>query len=477
MRRFHGHDTRGIEAVPEGPFFEGRFGRMFRKALRVEQRRGFLIELADSMRSQERIENPAIPAGFTYLGQFLDHDITFDPTSSLQRFNDPEGLVNFRTPRFDLDSLYGRGPEDDAFMYDQEFEGGQAKLLIGRVFADDLETVADPLEDDLPRNHPLKGQGRALLGDPRNDENIFISQLQLTFIKFHNRVVDQVKAAEGLEGGALFKEAQRLTRWHYQWVVVHDFLPRIVGQELVDRLLRPDEDGTPIVRLRFYRPQFRPFMPLEFSVAAYRYGHSQVRGQYVINTTVPRLPIFTPGPLGDERRRDFRGFRPLPPRWTIGWPFFFELDDEAPQASFKIDTKLAEPLFALPGEEEDDNKSLARRNLLRGWRLKLPNGQAVARTMGVDPLDAEELGFREPAPLWFYVLKEAELREDGVQLGPVGGRIVAETFLGLLKGDPLSFLNEPHWRPTLPAANEGEFTMADLIRFAVPEQADRDPFS
>jgi hypothetical protein len=473
MRRFHGHDTRGIDAVPEGPFFEGRFGRMFRGALRVEQSRDFLIGLADGMRSQDRDENPAIPAGFTYLGQFVDHDITFDPTSSLQRFDDPEGLVNFRTPRFDLDSLYGRGPSDDPFLYDQEFENGQSKLLIGPVLEDDLETVASPAEDDLPRNR----QGRALIGDPRNDENIFISQLQLTFIKFHNKIVDRVKAEEGLEGGDLFKVAQRITRWHYQWVVVHDFLRRIVGEELIGQLLRPDDDGTPEVRLRFYHPKYRPFMPLEFSVGAYRYGHSQVRGQYVINTTVPRLPIFTPGPLGTERRRDFRGFRPLPPRWTIGWPFFFELDDEPPQASFKIDTKLAGPLFELPGEEGDDNKSLARRNLLRGWRLKLPNGQAVARAMGERPLSRDELGFREPAPLWFYVLKEAELRENGDRLGPVGGRIVAETFLGLLKGDPLSFLNEPNWRPTLPAATEGEFTMADLIRFTVPEQADRDPFS
>ncbi len=473
MERFHGHDTRGIDKVPQGPFFEGRFGRMFRKTLQVDQEREVLIKLADAMQSQDRDENPAIPAGFTYLGQFVDHDITFDTTSSLERFNDPEGLVNFRTPRFDLDSLYGRGPADDAFMYDQDFDKGRSKLLIGRVLEDDLETVAAPPEDDLPRNR----QGRALLGDPRNDENIFVSQLQLTFLKFHNRVVDHLKAEQGLEGGDLFKVAQRLTRWHYQWVVVHDFLPRIVGKQLINRLLKPDDDGTPEVKLRFYRPKYRPFMPLEFSVAAYRYGHSQVRGQYVINTTVPRLPIFTPGPLGDERLRDFRGFRPLPPKWTIGWPFFFELDDEPPQASFKIDTKLAGPLFELPGEDGDDDKSLARRNLLRGWRLKLPSGQGVARAMGLTPLSDDELGFKHSAPLWFYVLKEAEVKENGERLGPVGGRIVAETFLGLLKGDPLSFLNEPNWVPTLPAATGGQFTMADLIRFAVPDQADRDPFS
>ena len=172
---------------------------------------------------------------------------------------------------------------------------------------------------------------------------------------------------------------------------MHDFLPRIVGRDLLGELL--EEDGVARVRLRFYRPKYRPFMPLEFSVAAHRYGHSQVRGQYMINTTVPRLPIFTPGPL-EDRRQDFRGFRPLPPRWTIGWPFFFELDDEPPQASFRIDSKLAGPLFELPGETGDDEKVLARRNLLRGRALRLPSGRRVAKAIGAAPLDSDELGFK-----------------------------------------------------------------------------------
>ena len=253
-------------------------------------------------------------------------------------------------------------------------------------------------------------------------------------------------------------------------------MPRIVGRELLDKLLIT-EDGIETVRLRFYRPRYRPFMPLEFSVAAYRYGHSQVRGRYVINTTVPTLPTFSPGPL-EDRRQDFRGFRALPPKWTIGWPFFFELDAEGPQASFAIDTKLASPLFTLPGETGVDEQSLARRNLLRGLRLRLPPGQRVAAAMGEMPLSRDELGFDGPAPLWFYVLKEAELRQGGQRLGPVGGRIVAETFLGLLQRDPLSYMSvEPGWKPTLPGTAAGTFTMADLIRFAVPAQAERDPFS
>lgn len=167
------------------------------------------------------LDNPEIPAGYTYLGQFIDHDITFDPSSSLQRMNDPEGLVNFRTPRFDLDSLYGSGPDDEPFQYDEA--SGGTKFLIGKGRHTDTEQPT--ADDDLPRNE----QGRALIGDPRNDENTIVSQLHLTFSKLHNRLVDQVGTEHELTGDELFKKAQRLTRWHYQWVVVHDFLARIVS--------------------------------------------------------------------------------------------------------------------------------------------------------------------------------------------------------------------------------------------------------
>lgn len=467
--RHHGIGTRGIDAVPQGPFFEGRFGRMFGKVPVFKNDPGFLRDLADQMQETSGAggDNPEIPSGFTYLGQFVDHDITFDPTSSLERFNDPEGLRNFRTPRFDLDSLYGRGPDDQPYLYDQNDTDG-AKLLVGKVREDD-GTVREQ-EDDLPRNE----QERALIGDPRNDENTFVGQLQLAFIKFHNQVVNHVRAEQPtLREGDLFKEAQRLVRWHYQWVVIHDFLPRIVGRPLLDQLLVREPEGQETVRLRFYRYRVNPFMPLEFSVAAYRFGHSQVRGGYKINQVVPGLPTFKPGPVG--RREDFRGFRGLPPQWTIGWPFFFEIDDTPPQPSRTIDTKLAGALFSLPDQTGDDDKSLARRNLLRGLRLHLPPGERVARAMGEQPLTVGELGFNEPAPLWFYVLKEAEVREGGVRLGPVGGRIVAETFLGLLRADPLSYLHvEPTWRPTLPAAQPDDFTMVDLLRFAVPNQMTRD---
>jgi Animal haem peroxidase len=462
-----------------------------------------LNALADSMSQQRSDDNPNIPAGFTYLGQFVDHDITFDPNSSLQRANDPEGLVNFRNPRFDLDSLYGRGRDDSPYLYDQS-SPDDVKLLVGRVIDDDGNRLEG--QHDLPRNE----QERALIGDPRNDENTFVSQLHLLFIKFHNRVVDKVMSERpDLEGDDLFKEVQRIVRWHYQWVVICDFLKRTIPEGMLDRLLVRDEDGLREVRLKFYRPKPRPYMPVEFSAAAYRFGHSQVRAFYKINRTVPGLPTFLPADdlaqSGDPRRADFRGFRALPPQWTISWPFFFELDggqevdgQTLPQQSIRIDTNIAGPLAtALPDTDhsDPDDFSLPRRNLIRGKRLALPSGQWVAKRMGV-PDDrilsgsdlfpeqstvrdflVEKIGAKKVdklgvnSPLWYYILKEAEVQQNGERLGRVGGRIVAEVLLGLLDADPLSFLSvQPNWTPEL--AEDGEFTMADLIRFADPAAAE-----
>jgi hypothetical protein len=499
MERHHGSRTRGLSrglaAVPQGPLFEGRFGRMFRKLPVFNVADNALKDLADSMSVARSDVNPNIPAGFTYLGQFLDHDMSFDVSSSLQRMNDPEGLVNFRNPRFDLDSLYGRGPVETPFLYDQTDTDG-VKLLVGRVIND--EGQREEGQHDLPRNDfrdPTDPQQRALIGDPRNDENTFVSQLHLLFIKFHNRVVDEVRANRPrLKGDDLFKEAQRIVRWHYQWVVVFDFLARTIPEGMLDRLL-VDDNGLRKVRLKFYDWKKQPFMPVEFSGAAYRFGHSQVRGGYLINTTVPGLPTFLPSdqlPPKENvfafRTADFRGFRGLPPFWTISWPFFFELEEgeEILQASLKIDSNVAGALAtALPGSDHSDptDRSLPRRNLLRGKALGLPSGQRVAKAMGVPRrriLTDEDLGlegdlarkFGDETPLWYYVLKEAEIQQDGERLGEVGGRIVAEVLLGLLDGDPLSFLSvEPNWEPELSEAPGGRFAMADLIRFADPAAA------
>jgi len=412
-----------------------------------------LAALADSMADPlgPAGDNPDIPSGYTYLGQFVDHDITFDPVSSLDRINDPDALTSFRTPRFDLDSVYGRGPADSPYLYDQE---DPPSLLVGRNNGAGQEPV------DLPRNQ----QGRALIGDPRNDVHFVISQLHLAFIRFHNAVVDHLRFES--EPARLFDDARRMVTWHYQWIVVHDFLLRLVGPELLGKVLvTSKKTGRARADLSFFTWRSQPFLPVEFTAAAYRFGHSMVRPQYRINDTLEVLPVLTDIRVANPLQH-LGGFRTLPKGWTVQWKHFFALGAGPPQLSRRLDTRLAEPLRKLPPAIDDARRSLGLLNMLRGRALQLPSGQAVAATMGTTVPD-DKLGLTGETPLWFYLLRESEVLADGRRLGPTGGRIVAEVLVGLLKGDPSSFLRqEPTWRPVLPAAMTGTFTMADLLRFA-----------
>lgn len=517
---FHGAlPPRGLAGTSSSSFSGGRFGRMFRHLPAAMPSDDSLAKLGQAMIQEledGKLDKPLgtddddenvstledgslrLPAGYTYFGQFVDHDITFDPVSSLTRQNDPDGLNDFRTPRFDLDSLYGRGPADQPYLYRDGLH-----LSLGGKVSDD-ETIAGP---DLQRD----ANGRAIIGDPRNDENLIVSQLQVAMIRFHNTVLDQVGGANpNLRPDEVFKIAQREVRWHYQWVVIHDFLPRLVGPEVVADILPQDSYLVPLgkaalprPRLRFYGWREQPYMPVEFSVAAYRYGHSMARPSYAINrvaktdppvAVASRIPLFS---LSDEPRQSLNGFRPLPEAWGVQWRFFLpgikdglDAEEHLPQPSYKIDAQLSNPLGALPdstataepigqGLEQKLAKDLAVRNLIRGKSMGLPSGQDISRAMGIEPLGDAELfenieldgAAREDlagrAPLWFYILKEAEKRADSAHLGPVGGRIVAEVLIGLLAGDPLSFLGvQPDWTPTF--GEGGNFTLSDLINTAIP---------
>jgi hypothetical protein len=412
-----------------------------------------LTALADTMADPPGAagDNPDIPSGYTYLGQFVDHDITFDPVSSLDRINDPDALNTFRTPRFDLDSLYGRGQADSPYLYDQE---DPASLLVGR------NTGAEDEPVDLPRNQ----QGRALIGDPRNDVHFILSQLHLAFIRFHNAVVDHIRFEA--EPATLFDEARRIVTWHYQWIVVHDFLNRLVGPDLLGEVLVTGKrTGKARAELSFFTWRTRPFIPVEFSAAAYRFGHSMVRDRYRINDTLEVLPILTDIRVAN-RLQHLGGFRTLPKGWSVQWKHFYPLGEATPQVSRLIDTRLAEPMRKLPPQIDDARRSLGLLNMLRGRSLQLPSGQAVAGAMGTAVSDAT-LKLSGETPLWFYLLRESEVVGEGRRLGPTGGRIVAEVLVGLLKGDPSSFLRqEPAWKPDLPAAATGQFTLVDLLRFA-----------
>jgi hypothetical protein len=455
----HGTVMRGLAAVTRSSTDEGRFGRLFRTLKPFAPPDAALAALAASMApatpaadTDPAGDNPDIPAGYTYFGQFVDHDITYDPATVDERANDPDGLHNFRTPSLDLDSLYGAGPVQMPFLYDED---DHVKLLVGQ----NPNPIHEP--EDIPRNQ----QGRALIVDPRNDVHVIVTQMHLAFIHFHNAVVDHLRD-QFFPDEELADEARRITRWHYQWVVVHDFLERLAGPDVLGEVLVKDKRTKGWkADLRFYSWKNTPFMPVEFSGAAYRFGHSMARPGYKLNDQLDVIPVFSPA-LTPNPLQQLGGFRPLPKKWKIDWTKFFPIGGSTPQPSRLIDTKLSGPLHQLPESLDEPRRSLALLNLLRGKALELPSGQAVAKAMGTGRPDAD-LGLNGDAPLWFYLLRESEVAAKGRRLGPTSARIVAEVLVGLLKGDPSSYLRvSPAWTPELPGEKAGDFTMPDLLRFA-----------
>ena len=359
-------------------------------------------------------------AGWPFFGQFVAHDITAD-RSALQPHVDPSRLRNARSPRLDLEGLYGDGPVGHPFLYQRS---DPAKLLASADGRDVLRNT----------------EGTAIIGDPRNDSHVFMSQMHLAFVHAHNACVDRARAG-GVPDEAVFETAARELRWNYQTVVLREFLPTLIGATLLQALL---EHGR-----RFYRPQ-GAFMPLEFADAAYRYGHSQIRHAYTVNRTQKPLPIFP----------DLIGFRPVAPELSVDWTLLFDAERHPPaQRAKKIDGRLVSSLIALPvaitGEcVVEEYHSLAVRDLERGQGVGLPSGEAIARRMGETPLTADEVGARRAGwdgetPFWYYVLREADVRGGGERLGPVGGRIVGEVLVGLLDLDPASVLHAPStWAPS-----------------------------
>lgn len=408
--------------------------------------------------SPDNPDNPTITAGNTFVGQFIDHDLTRDAGSRLGRPDALDRSTNLRTARFDLDSVYGGGPLESTDLYSDDF-----RFLVesGGQF------------EDLPRDD----ENQAIIADPRNDENLIVSGLQVGFLLFHNAVMDRVEAA-GLSGGDAFAEAQRIVRWHYQWMVLHEYLPAIVGSDLIADIR---QNGR-----RFYKPS-RPTIPVEFQTSAFRFGHSQVRPSYRANLAGDDgepffAMVFDPTTFGDADPDDLTGGHRAARRF-IGWQTFFDFGDGEVKPNKTINPKISTPLFRLPSSTlpmdrggELGPTSLATRNLLRHLTWQIPTGQEVAQQMGVDRLSSADLsafsGFGaaldSETPLWLYILREAEVVHDGQTLGPVGGRIVAEVFLGLLDLDDTSFpVVEPNWRPTLPNRNGAEqFGMADLLTIA-----------
>jgi hypothetical protein len=434
-----------------------------------------ILSITDPLRRVNNPDNDKMTAGVTFFGQFLDHDVTLDPRSPLLERSNPRKTTNFRTAAFDLDSVYGDGPEESPELYD--VSSGEIKLRVESIPGSEAVSRKGAKRFDLPRDP----YNNAILGDGRNDENVIISQFHVAMLRFHNAVVDRLRADPAhadQSAERIFKLAQRQVRWHYQWIILHEFLPLTIGQERVDDILKKG--------LRFYEVDKRnPLIPIEFSVAAYRFGHSQVRPSYRLNFgPTDGSPFFafvfndSLAPGADDPD-DLRGGKRAPRRF-VDWQTFFDFGDGNSKPNKQIDGKLSSVLMLLPGSQApapglpaDGVQSLASRNLMRHVNFGIPSGQSIARRMGLPVLTPAQLDMLKPfdmeksTPLWFYILKEAELMAEGEKLGPVGGRIVGEVFIGLLKADDTSYLAaQPHWTPVLPSATPGEFHMTDLLRLA-----------
>lgn len=428
--------------------------------------RARLVRLGKAMMEPDaESADSTIPSAYTYLGQFIDHDITFEAKSDdlVKLIGDdfrvltPEEIrtkiTNGRTPGLDLDNLYYKPAPRNC-----------SRMLLGYVSNKNPDQPPPGKANDLPRKPRSSNDAddrAALVGDKRDDENLVISQLHVAFLRAHNAIAAR---------NHTFYEARTILRQHYQWLVIKDFLPRICDPWIVNEILLagnkifcPDPDDL--------------FMPFEFSVAAYRFGHSMVRNRYHYNANFPRATLADLFRL-TARSGKLLNFDTLPENWIIEWKNFI---DGGMNRARPVDTGLSEALFDMMAFNKPmpDEARLPVRNLLRGYMLRLPTGQAVASALNLPvltPQDLEQVAqsisdeqlaavrdgeFLERTPLWYYILAEAAADSSG-RLGPVGSTIVAEVLIGLVRGSKDSILRQTHWKPTL-GQTPDRFTLSDLF--------------
>jgi len=403
-----------------------------------------------SLWADDTYDSPNHEAGYTFFAQFLFHDLTYELVRRLS--TERPSSVQGGPSSLRLHTLYGPGPEMAPHLYafyDHDYFSGRL-----------LDAPAGT-KQDLPRNR----QGRGLIADPRNDENVVLAQLHLGMVRFHNAMVDHL-ASSGDAGTTLFNKARKQVRWHYQWAVVNDFLPRIVKPSQVEAALERDVS----------RQDATVGLPLEVVQGVLRYVYSQVRLQYQLNdeANVALLPA-------DEHDDTLLRHRSqsIPPRLEVDWARFFDLNDGPTQPSKLIDTKITPAFLDLPivDDPRPARRSVAVRFFLQGKRAGLPSGEDVARSLG-EPATLpttsalRKLGLTE-TPLLYYILAEAEHQfqdsnED--RLGPVAGRLLADALIRRLRLDPQSYLNaHPNFEPaSVVRDEEDEFDVGQLIAAGQP---------
>ena len=458
-----GHGTiKYCAKTSEGKALESPFSRLFLKeehhyhAHAISLLAGALGPMQEN--ESEQPSKPSLRAGFTFLGQFIDHDLTEfrvvdeemrliekNPTLGVRQRVAPEENItstNGRTGLLDLDSVYGLLGDDEPRLFD-----GQGFFLLGSEPRSNQQGSRD-----IQRNVDY-ADGR-LIGDPRNDENKIIVQLHTLFMRLHNDI-HQRKGGNHPFGSDCFKETKQLVQKIYRQIVLCDYLPRIVQQDIINRVKASLEKGT-----SFYQKMNRSVnqgleteesvvaMPVEFAHAAFRLGHSQLINGYQLNAN-NALPLFNTLETVGSQAGDLRGNQAITAATEITWSYFF---GASAQYGAPLDTTLPSSLFRLPQPAVTEPPiSLAERNILRAIDFGVPSGQEVAvalrqnQNYGSIPLVAgndlaipSEVLAIEPSlevltPLWYYILREAEiLNPNGSELGSVGGYIVAETLLGSL---------------------------------------------
>jgi hypothetical protein len=432
--------TRPREAMLERPAPHAeRFGRLFSRRPFADPTPEVRDALLDMGRAGGLLDdrgegltrgNGAQPAGAAFAVQFLSHDVTCGASAA-----------------FDLAAIYGGGPVQSADLYDP-VDRGKLRVETGGLF------------EDVPRT----SNGKAVLGDRRNDENLVLGGLHAALLLAHNHCLDIMRARRGRSRGGedVFGQAQRVLRWHYQWMIVHELLPLLVGEPMVTSVLTYG-------RRLFTSP--RAWVPVEFQAIFKAIGYSMLVGRYRANLGGDagrpfEAPLFDRAASPSDDPSDLRGGVRAARRF-VGWQSFFDFGDGQVDYGRCIAPGFAAAVF------DDGSPNLLQRLLVRHQTWELPSGQAIARALRVPAMCCPELaayglGVEHNTPLLYYVLAEAQSVEGGRCLGPVGARIVAEVVLGLVQRDRTSYLNvRPDWRPTLPSqVGRSQFRMVDLLAFA-----------
>jgi hypothetical protein len=477
-----------------------------------------------------------LPPSYTYFGQFVNHDISapagdvvaVEATGPIGVVGavDPPGLdrrarstvavilkhfANEHPEPLMLGSLYGDGPQSADPAIGALYEPDGKRFRIGSTRREDAQILRNVVVDPTrvvhatgARDIPRKG-GRPLIADERNDENLIISQFHLAMMLFHNKAVAALEPSHP-DPEACFAAARALVTRHYHWLILNDYLPQLLSPDLKRPLSRYPSHLTEPNRV-----------PLEFTTAAFRFGHSMVSAAYDFNANFGLKGRIDPEGAKLEElfaftsRRNMGqkvpGLQELPDHWVIDWDRMTRLlpgRQSTPPREFggaeQIDVALAPDMLNLVGDSDVAvHGSILFRNLMRGFHRRMPFGQDLARRYGVAPLTeaevrtalpqekalspgskglrerAEEMGLLAETPAWLYFLCEARMREGGQRVGATASHIIADTFVGLMRLNPGSLLSIGGWHPrqsplTTPGA-EGLTSIRKFLRFAVKDTA------